>query len=170
MHSAKKCWQVGISRPRPRACWRKERPLGWSPRTRAMPSSSQRESESAGQCRRCGEASRSGERGLKNSSEPVGMQWDVLATKIFGPRGSESTLNQTERPLHGIGMRREGDSDPAGSGFATVASGLSVSRRCPKNSLNFGHRSFEKQKMGGAFAPPIFKCSLLIPKISGGGG
>jgi hypothetical protein len=83
LRDSKKCWQVGISRPRPRACWRKERPLQWSPRMRVMPSSSQRPSESAGQWRRCGEASRSGKRGLNNSLETVGMQWDVLATKIF---------------------------------------------------------------------------------------
>jgi hypothetical protein len=62
--SPKKCWQVGVLRPRPRACWRKERRLGWSPRMRVMPSSSQRESESAGQCHPWGEASRSGKRCL----------------------------------------------------------------------------------------------------------
>lgn len=38
-------------------------------------------------------------------------------------------------------MRRQGDFDPADSGFATVVSGPPVSHWSAKIRLNFGHRS-----------------------------
>ena len=67
-------------------------------------------------------------------------------------------------------MKREGDSGPAGTGFATVASGPSVSRWSPEISLNFGHRSLpdnapgiQSQIIMDVTIPPNTTASVRLP-------